>query len=165
MASIDLPTNINYVLSKTNAKKLTYIGHSEVLNLLSRETPYLTPTIQQGTIQAFAGFIDKSLAAKVNLFIALAPVAYVGHIRSPLMQTLSTLELADIEYLLGVREFTVGDAASALIPEFCRYQPYPCNEVLEVLMGPSVNTNISRMAYYLSFEPNPTSIKNMIHWY
>jgi len=146
MASIDLPTNINYILSTTNAKTLSYIGHSE------------------GTIQAFAGFSDHSLAAKVNIFIALAPVAYVGNIRSELLRLLADMYVADIIYFFGAREFKVGPIAQALIPDFCRYEPYPCNEVLEVLMGPSVNTNVTRMPYYLTYEPNPTSMKNVIHW-
>eukprot|EP01089_Gocevia_fonbrunei_P006698 TRINITY_DN1755_c0_g1_i3.p1 TRINITY_DN1755_c0_g1~~TRINITY_DN1755_c0_g1_i3.p1 ORF type:complete len:149 (+),score=25.62 TRINITY_DN1755_c0_g1_i3:405-851(+) len=31
-------------------------------------------------------------------------------------------------------------------------------------MGPSNNLNVSRIAYYLSEEPNPTSVMNMVHW-
>ena len=40
-----------------------------------------------------------------------------------------------------------------------------CDNVLEILMGPSVNTNKTRIPYYLNYEPNPTSVYNMIHWY
>lgn len=81
------------------------------------------------------------------------------------MTVLSDLDAAVISYLLGQREFQVGAVAHLLIPWFCRYEAYDGNDVLEIMMGPSVNTNITRMPYYLTYEPNPTSVKNMIHWY
>lgn len=57
MALIDLPTQIEYVIAQTNVPSLGYIGHSE------------------GTIQAFAGFsANHTLADRVNIFVALAPV-------------------------------------------------------------------------------------------
>lgn len=31
-------------------------------------------------------------------------------------------------------------------------------------MGPSKNLNISMLPFYLQYEPNPTSVKNMAHW-
>lgn len=75
MAKYDLPAQIHYVLKYTNSTSIAaYIGHSEVLS-------YKLKKINQkkkGTIQAFAGFLDKQLASNVKLFIALAPVAYVG---------------------------------------------------------------------------------------
>ena len=62
-AEYDLPAMINYVLKETQEQKLTYIGYS------------------QGSVMGFAGFSTQpKLAAKVKLFIALAPVARVSHI-------------------------------------------------------------------------------------
>ncbi len=55
MALIDLPTQIDYILQVSGFPTLSYIGHSE------------------GTIQAFAGFQNPAVAAKVNIFVALAP--------------------------------------------------------------------------------------------
>lgn len=47
----------------------------------------------------------------------------------------------------------------------CHEDSIECNKILlESAMGPSVNTNISRVPYYLRFEPHPTSVKNLIHW-
>ncbi len=47
----------------------------------------------------------------------------------------------------------------------CKVFPWICDNVLEAIMGPSVNTNTSRLPYYLTYEPNPTSVQNIIHWY
>ena len=58
---------IDYVLQETKEEKLVYIG------------------ISMGTTMGFAGFSTQpELAAKVKLFIALAPVARVSHIEGAL---------------------------------------------------------------------------------
>merc|ERR1711974_316947 len=69
-------------------KSLAYIGHS------------------QGTIQAFAAFSRSSeLASKVNLYVALAPVAYVHHQSSFVLTFLAETRSVSIVSALGVREF------------------------------------------------------------
>jgi pimeloyl-ACP methyl ester carboxylesterase len=59
-ATFDLPLEIELVLNVSGASSLSYIG------------------VSQGTTQAFAAFSsdDAALAARVNLFIAFAPVVY-----------------------------------------------------------------------------------------
>lgn len=63
-ALIDLPILIDFVLAKTASHKLVYVGYSEstffMFALMSRRPDY---------------------AARVAAFVALAPVAYVSHIR------------------------------------------------------------------------------------
>ena len=67
MARYDLPAMLNYVPNTTKMALLPYIGHS------------------QGTLMAFAEFsINKDLARKVNVFIALDPVATAKYITSPI---------------------------------------------------------------------------------
>jgi lysosomal acid lipase/cholesteryl ester hydrolase len=147
MAKYDLPTHINYVLARSGASSLTYIGHSE------------------GTTQAFAGFsINHNLASKVNLYVALAPVTYVVHQKALLFTVMAKLDVAEIILLLGGNEFALGPAVKKLIPGLCIYYPEMCNNILEVIMGPSFETNVTRMPYYLTYEPNPSSTWNMIHW-
>ena len=63
------------MLNQTGHDSLFYVGHSE------------------GTTQAFAGFIDPDVAAKVKLFVALAPVAYVGHLSSSFIPLLADLHV------------------------------------------------------------------------
>jgi len=147
MASADLPTNINYVLNKTGKASLHYIGHSE------------------GTIQAFAALTENhALAKKMKIFIALAPVAYVFHTRSKILSVLADLDLEVILEVLGDHEFYLPNVIAKLLPDVCRLDPSLCDFDLNLLMGPSINLNQSRIAYYLGAEPNPTSILNIVHW-
>ena len=69
MAEQDLPTFIDFVLEETGYEKLSYVGHSE------------------GTTQMFLGasLNPDYFNQKVNLFVALAPVANTATIDSPLL--------------------------------------------------------------------------------
>jgi len=147
MGRVDMPAQINYVLEQTGAKKLTYIGHSE------------------GTIQAFAGFLaNASLVDNVNLYVALAPVAYVQYVESLIVKALADLNTQDIFFLLGVKEFNLPDAINILLPGVCTIDPSLCKFVIDLITGPTTYLNDSREGYYLHYEPNPTSVKNMAHW-
>ena len=67
MAAYDLPAMIEHVVRTTGVKKVHYAGHS------------------QGSLIGFAGFSSNhTLAAMIKRFYALAPVAKVRHIRSPI---------------------------------------------------------------------------------
>ena len=67
MAAYDLPATVDHVLQVTGSPDLVYIGYS------------------QGSQMAFARLSsDRTLAKKIRLFVALAPVAYLGNVESPL---------------------------------------------------------------------------------
>jgi pimeloyl-ACP methyl ester carboxylesterase len=147
MALIDFPSMIAYVKNATGQEKITYIGHSE------------------GTIQAFAGLVaNNSVADSLNLFIALAPVAYVQYVESPILQALAKLHAEDIFLLLGVKEFSLPGAIQKLLPGICTTDPSLCTFVVDLLCGPTTYFNQTRSPYYSRYEPNPTSVKNMVHW-
>ena len=79
-----LQAMINYALATTGKSTLTYIGHS------------------QGTIQAFAGLsIANDVANKINLFVALAPVAYVNNQKSVLLSVLAGLDAVAFFQIFG----------------------------------------------------------------
>jgi len=142
-----MPTQIEYVLQYTGEQKLSYVGHSE------------------GTIQAFLGLIENpTLADKMNLYIALAPIGYVGHVGSLLLQAMALLDAQDIFEILGVQEFFLPQAISAFLPGICNTVPFVCDFTLYALVGPTTYMNNSRLNYYTTYEPNPTSVKNMVHW-
>ncbi len=66
-AKYDLPASLEFAMACSKQKRISYIGHS------------------QGTTIGFAAFSqNQTLAAKVDLFIALAPVATVGNMKSPI---------------------------------------------------------------------------------
>ena len=64
-----------------------YVGHSE------------------GTTQAFSGFEDADVASQVKLFVALAPVAYVGDSTSLLFNLLADFHVDTALTLLGFNTF------------------------------------------------------------
>lgn len=67
MAKYDLPASVNTALQVSGASDLVYVGHS------------------QGTQIAFAQLsTDRDLSQKIKLFVALAPIAYIGNIKSPI---------------------------------------------------------------------------------
>jgi len=67
MASKDLPAVIEFIKSKTGVSQIYYAGHS------------------QGTMIAFSGFSqNQTLAKSIKKFYGLAPVAFLGNLKSPL---------------------------------------------------------------------------------
>ncbi|XP_019394163.1 PREDICTED: lysosomal acid lipase/cholesteryl ester hydrolase-like [Crocodylus porosus] len=69
MAKYDLPAVINFIVQKTGQEKLHYVGHS------------------QGTTIAFIAFSTMpQLARRIKVFFALAPVARVKYIKTPLVK-------------------------------------------------------------------------------
>lgn len=155
MGLYDLPAQINYVLARTGARKLSYIGHSE------------------GTIQAFAAFSSSNnnsgwatykIADKVDLFVALAPIAYVKHVEVIILQLMATFSLEKIISLLGFQEFWIPTAIHKILPGACWLFAYICEFVLMALSGPFPGIQASKLSFWLQYEPNPTSVKNMAHW-
>lgn len=149
MAKYDLPSTIQFVLAHSTYDKLAYVGHSE------------------GTIQAFAGFslaANTEVSNSVVLFGALAPVAYVSHQESPLIQLFADVHFCDLLALLGDRRFLEGEVLNLLAPKLCQKTPDLCVDVLDLIVGPSTHYNETRLQVYLSATPAGTSVRNMRHW-
>jgi len=149
MISIDLPTMINNTLQLTGQKTLTYIGHS------------------QGTIMGFGAFpLQPELAAKVNIFIALAPVAFVSHQTSLVLTYMA--DLGAVEWLIyfGYKEFLPEDWFLELLAgTLCKDIPFACADVVFLLCGfDRSNLNYTRLPLYMDHTPAGTSVRNMQHW-
>jgi len=79
MAHYDLEAYVNYIIKTTGQNKVSYIGHS------------------QGTTMAFAKLSSEpAFSSKLNIFIALAPVAHLTSQTSPLFHILAKFKTADI---------------------------------------------------------------------
>jgi pimeloyl-ACP methyl ester carboxylesterase len=148
MAEYDLPSNIQAALNISGRDTLSYIGHS------------------QGTMQAFIGFGDARLAAKVDVFIALSPVAFVGSITSAFLQIIAELHAEGIFEIFGANRFLPSETQlSKLMPELCRVRPQLCENVMCALMGCDKNDwNQTRFEVYMSLVPSGTSVKNIAHF-
>ncbi|ETL38614.1 hypothetical protein L916_09809 [Phytophthora nicotianae] len=149
MALYDMPAMINYVLNSTGHSTLSYVGHSE------------------GTMQAFAGFsVNQELAKKVSYFGALAPVAYLGHITSPIFELMADSYLDVLFTILGVGPFweTNWLIQGILAKYACAFVDQACGSIINALTGPSDNVNTTRLQVYISQTPAGTSVKNMAHF-
>jgi pimeloyl-ACP methyl ester carboxylesterase len=154
MAMIDVPTMVHYVLDTTGHPNLGWVGHSE------------------GTIQMFAAATStsngddylKSAIEKVNLFVALAPVAYVSNMQSKLLTLLAHSDILDRLYSHGLYEFLPYGPIEQVAPEICRKEDRLCNIFLMTLCGPTRQLNTSRIQVYVSETPAGTSLQNMKHW-
>jgi len=148
MAKYDFPDTVNFILNKTGHKQLSYVGHS------------------QGTTQAFAGLSqNKNLTERINILIALGPVASVRHQKSLLLTLLADFDLINIINLFGFREFLPDKTIiQKFAPELCKWVPYGCEDIIFLLTGFSHNLNASRISVYISETPAGTSVKNVMHW-
>jgi len=147
MATYDVPTQVDFILKFTNSSKLSIAGHS------------------QGTVQIFASLIDNpALAKKLNVYIAFAPIAYVHHVGDILIRYLAALPDKVLYDVLGLKAFEVGHVIHDILPEFCKKFPSYCTYEVDAICGPTEYWNSTRVPFYLGYEPNPTSVKDMIHW-
>ncbi|KAJ7324183.1 hypothetical protein JRQ81_017203 [Phrynocephalus forsythii] len=150
MAKYDLPACINFVLNVTGQQQLYYIAHS------------------QGTTTGFIAFSKNlQLAAKIKLFIALAPVVTVKHAATPLA-TLSMLTEFQIKLLFGNKAFLPQTDFGAMVRSTLCSQEILipiCTNVLFIICGFNANNlNTSRLDVYTAHTPAATSVQNMIHW-
>ncbi|XP_025087222.1 gastric triacylglycerol lipase-like isoform X2 [Pomacea canaliculata] len=152
MAAYDLPAMLDYVTRTTGQKQVHYVGHS------------------QGTLIGFAGFTsNKTLAAMVKQFYALAPVAKVHHIESPIrLLAPFAKDIAAFYELLGRGEFLQYNRKlmDFLAKYVCtRLGEYLCENVLFVLGGTdSSHLNITRVPVYVAHNPGGTSVQNILHF-
>jgi len=104
------------------------------------------------------------LANSISIFIALAPVAYVHNTGSFLLRILADFDAAIILTILGDNEFYLPAALHYFLPDICRIDPPICTFSLDIVMGPSTNLNVSNYPYIMNYEPNDSSVLNIIHW-
>jgi len=147
MAQYDVPNMIDYVLDYTNHEKLAYVGHSE------------------GTTQMFAApTFNSNINDKIAIYGALAPVAYVHHCKSTLIDLMSYMNIAVYFEIFGVKQFLPGVVINTIAPHLCNSIPNGCDSFLILLCGPTHDINASRIGVYVSETPADTSVKNMGHW-
>jgi len=154
MGLIDVPTFVHYVLDTTGQPKLSWVGHSE------------------GTIQMFAAGTSaengdqylKSALESIDLFVALAPVAYVSGLESKIIRLLAESDVLDRLMARGYYEFLPYGPIEEIAPGICQKIEKGCNVFLMALCGPTKQINASRIQVYVSNTPAGTSSQNMMHW-
>jgi lysosomal acid lipase/cholesteryl ester hydrolase len=152
-AARDLPAMISYVLAKTSQPSLVYIAHG---------------------LGALIGLAELSkmpeLAAKIKLMIAFAPMATLGHIKSPIkyLADVGASSKQQVWYtLFGRKDFQPSETITEwLATEASSIQGVDKRQVdncMLALMGPcGVNSKVTSKAY-LKQVPAGTSVKTMAH--
>jgi len=150
MAKYDLPAKLGFVLTTTGASNLTYVGHSE------------------GTETAFAAFsTNAALAAKINLFVALAPVAFLGNIGTTLLSALASVPEDLIYDVLGNKSVLASSTdVNDILPFLCQLVPDICENGLCLIAGCESfgNVNQSRFDVYMAHFPFGSSVNNLVHY-
>ena len=152
MASLDAPTLINYVLNCTGAASTAWVGHSE-------------GTTQMWAAASIAGaeddaFVQEALS-KLDLFVALAPAAFVSGMKSPFLVKLAESDLVERMLEDGHYEFLPFGPVDTAASQLCHLVEHACDLTLMAMCGPSRNINASRIQVYVSETPAGTSTVNM----
>eukprot|EP00298_Acanthocystis_sp_HF-20_P001731 c12167_g1_i1.p1 GENE.c12167_g1_i1~~c12167_g1_i1.p1 ORF type:complete len:476 (+),score=179.62 c12167_g1_i1:44-1471(+) len=151
MAKYDQPAFIDFILGATGSSSLVYIGHS------------------QGTTQMFAALVSNpELSKKISLFIALAPVVYIGNTSSDLLKSAAKLEVDKIVTFFGVDEFVPSTKTMRwLMPKVCDsvLTRWICESAISVLAGYNPDElEKSQLSVITRHFPSGTSAENMAHW-
>eukprot|EP01027_Heterolobosea_sp_BB2_P015569 GEZU01022277.1.p1 GENE.GEZU01022277.1~~GEZU01022277.1.p1 ORF type:complete len:282 (-),score=39.20 GEZU01022277.1:104-949(-) len=151
MAKYDVPALVDYVLANTGFSTVSYVGHS------------------QGTVQMFAGLSylpSEQLADKINLFVALGPVATVGHETNKFFRLLAALDTANILQMFGEERFLPQPTKlKKLFPFICDVDPQICDVAIEFFCGKHKGAfNNSRLPVVTAHDPSGTSVMDIMHW-
>ncbi|GFN80904.1 lipase [Plakobranchus ocellatus] len=150
MAKYDMPAFIDFILTKTGQPSLSLIGHS------------------QGTMMNFALFSERpDMEKKVKIFIALAPVAFVESITSPI-KYLSLMSDDEIYSHFGKKIFLPNDnIVKFFVDLFCTEvaTKWMCDDILFLFVGVDFkNLNQSRLDVYFHHSPSGVSVKDLVHF-
>ncbi|XAR59412.1 Triacylglycerol lipase [Bertholletia excelsa] len=144
LALYDLAAMLTYINSISNSKVFV-VGHS------------------QGTIISLAAFTEPDIVKMVEGAALLCPISYLGHISAPFVLRLVSLHLDQVVLALGIHQLNFKSEFGALILDSMCDERVDCNDLLTSITGPNCCLNMSRLDFYLDYEPHTTSSKNLNH--
>ncbi|XP_048511304.1 uncharacterized protein LOC105694084 [Athalia rosae] len=150
----DLPAMIDLALNTTGQKQVIYVGHS------------------QGSTSFFVMASEiPEYNQKIKAMFALAPVAYMKHLISPMLQLASsaTMPLSLILKLFGVHEFLPSsDLIDTVGATFCHDDALTqvlCSNVLFLLCGfNKAQLNTTALPTIFAHIPAGASTRQLIHY-
>ncbi|XP_065314890.1 lysosomal acid lipase/cholesteryl ester hydrolase-like isoform X3 [Gordionus sp. m RMFG-2023] len=156
MAQYDFPAVLSYILTVTKQISLYYIGHSQgtliAFSALSSRNYYNGSNYTRE-------FKNLKIFKNIKLFIALSPVAYLGHIHGPL-KAIAKLPVSQeiLEFFLGKdKDFLPqNNILKWLNKMFCDKKRFEvmCSNILFLICGPDI-TNLNK------FKPPQYDISKM----
>ncbi|XP_023230279.1 gastric triacylglycerol lipase-like [Centruroides sculpturatus] len=150
-AKYDTPDSIDFVLNETGQSQLYYVGFS------------------QGNMILYAFLSENPEYNKIKVVLSLAPVAHVGHIKSPIrLLARFTSEVQFLFSVLGHKEYLPNDFTAELFAQTaCKVDVVRsiCSNIYFLISGYDFSQlNESRLHVYFSHFPAGTSTKNFIHY-
>ncbi|XP_013198804.2 lipase 3 [Amyelois transitella] len=150
----DLPAMIDYVLNYTSQKSLKYVGHS------------------QGTTSFFVMSSERpEYNDKVGLMVALSPVAYMSHAKSPFIRLAGPASeyIGSIMHGLGVHEFLPDNNLLRTIKMLmCGSSPVAeiiCINPLLLTSGFGfAELNVTNLPVIHGHTPSGAAVKQVVHY-
>ncbi|RZB40755.1 Abhydro lipase domain containing protein, partial [Asbolus verrucosus] len=154
IGAIDLPAMIDYVLEITGQTSLYHAGHS------------------QGTTTFYVmASMRPEYNAKIKAHFSLAPIAYMNHMTSPLLQIIAyfTGPLDVLMSLIGINEFLPSNEFMAMIGDvLCKdgdITQILCTNALFILCGFSPDEmNATILPVLMGHTPAGASVKQLLHY-
>lgn len=148
MAEFDDEALLTFITNQTGRPQLSWIGHS------------------RGTQQMFYGMSRfPHHADYLNLFVALAPVAWVGSMKSVLLRLVASIDTGDLFDKVGYHDFLPSGYGTE---DFCVFCKVCCDDLLASIMGPGYRNaslfNQSNLELMLHHVPAGTSSMEMAHY-
>lgn len=150
----DLPAMIDYVLHVTNQPTLKYVGFS------------------QGTTSFFVMASERpDYNDKISLMVALSPVVWMGHVKSPVLRLVAPLNpyLHTLFKFIGVHEFLPSNnLIKTMERKICRnmiLSQLICSNILFLLCGFNYKQlNVTNLPVIYAHLPAGASTKQLVHY-
>lgn len=148
IALYDLPAMISYILETTRQHSMYYVGHS------------------QGTT---SGYVLCAMRPQYNNYIrmmfSLAPVAWMGNVKSPLVRMFSPAYNVLAYALKDFNTYTSGlDMFNKMSSFVCTVIPTRCDNILHSLSGHETKVSPTFLAIILGHYPTGASTYQFVHY-
>ncbi|KAF3337165.1 triacylglycerol lipase 2-like protein [Carex littledalei] len=139
----DLPSNVDFVYSKTGLK-LHYVGHS------------------LGTLVALASLSEGKLVDKLKSAVLLSPVAYLTHMTTPLGILCARAFVGEVCFHYLINDIIlILEIIANFLKALCTH--LDCYDLMKTITGNNCCLNASTVELFLEYELQPTSTKTMVH--
>ncbi|KAJ8737993.1 hypothetical protein PYW08_000588 [Mythimna loreyi] len=149
IALYDLPAMIDYILEETESNGIYYVGHS------------------QGTT---VGYVLCSMKPeyndKIKIMFSLAPVAWMGHVKSPIVRTFAPAQnlLHILLKYFNTYKVVEADILNKVLAFVCTIMSEKCDSILYALSGHETKLDDTFLSIILGHWPTGSSILQFLHY-
>jgi lysosomal acid lipase/cholesteryl ester hydrolase len=141
----DLPAMIDYVLNVTGKESLYYVGYS-----------------QGTTIFYVMTSMKPEYNDKIKMMFQLAPIAWLSHMRSPILNALSLAPNFIVSFLLDSRMASTDFLSS--LPTICTSLGLPCDRMMYLTVGNSSQMLPDILPIVFGHMPTSASTLQLVHY-